>query len=96
MKTYDLESVLSPNEVKFINDESPSEYDTTQFIWRYEAAWVLLWALGYVEELSYPSTICDVNAAIAFVDQRSTEQFISDAKLRPISEILDETDLIYR
>ena len=96
VETYDLESVLSPNEVKFINDESPSEYDTTQFIWRYEAAWVLLWALGYVEELSYPSIICDVNAAIAFVDQRSTEQFISDSKLRPINEILDETDLIYR
>lgn len=96
VETYDLESVLSPNEVKSINDESPSEYDTTQFIWRYEAAWVLLWALGYVEELSYPSIICDVNAAIAFVDQRSTEQFISDSKLRPINEILDETDLIYR
>ena len=96
VETYDLESVLSPNEVKFINDESPSEYDKAQFSWRYEAAWVLLWALGYVEELSYPSTLCDVNAAIAFVDQRSTEQFISDAKLRPIAEILDETDLIYR
>ena len=96
VETYDLESVLSPNEVKFINDESPSEYDKAQFSWRYEAAWVLLWALGYVEELSYPRTICDVNAAIAFVDQRSTEQFISDSKLRPINEILDETDLIYR
>ncbi|MDR6984907.1 hypothetical protein J2X32_003562 [Rheinheimera pacifica] len=93
---YDLKNVLSPNEVKFINDKSPSEYDKTQFIWRYEAAWVLLWALGYVDELSYPNAICDVPAAVTFLQQRTKEQFIADSKLRSISEILDEADLIYR
>ena len=96
VEDYDLKNVLSPNEVKFINDESPSQYDKTQFIWRYEAAWVLLWALSYIDELAYPNAICDVSASVTFLQQRNKEQFILDSKLRSISEILDEADLIYR
>lgn len=96
VEDYGLQHVLSPNEVKFITEKSPSQHDKTQFIWRYEAAWVLLWVLDYVDELSYPDSICDVPAAVTFFQQRTKEQFISDAKLRSISEILDEADLIYR
>ena len=96
VKGYQLENVLSPNEIKFIKDKSPSDHDKTQFIWRYEAAWVLLWSLGYVEELPYPNSICDVPAAVTFMQERNKEQFIKDANLRPITEILNEADLIYR
>lgn len=96
VKGYQLENVLSPNEIKFINDKSPSDHDKTQFIWRYEAAWVLLWSLDFVEELPYPNSICDVPAAVTFMQERNKEQFIKDANLRPITEILNEADLIYR
>lgn len=96
IKGYDLDSVLTPDEVAFIHDPSPSEHDKTQFIWRYEAAWVLLWALGYVDELTYPDKICDVPKAVRFMQKRTKDEFIADAKLRPISDILDQADLIYR
>ena len=96
VERYGLKNVLSPNEAKFIAEESPSQHDKTQFIWRYEAAWVLLWALGYVDKLSYPNTICDVPSAVSFLQQRTKEQFINNSNLRSLSEILDETDLIYR
>ena len=33
---------------------------------------------------------------MSFLRDRDTAQFIKDAKLRPIGELLDETDLIYR
>lgn len=93
---YGLAEVFSPNEKAFIAELNPSQHDKTQFTWRYEAAWVLLWALGYVEELSPPTSICDVPLAVSFLQQRSRDQFIADAKLRPIQDILDENDLIYR
>lgn len=93
---YDLSAVLSPNEKQFIEDPSPSQFDSIQFVWRYEAAWVLLWALSYVEALAPPVAICDVPAAVTFLKERSREQFITDAKLRSISELLDANDLIYR
>ena len=94
--SYGLEKVFTPNEISFINEKAPSQHDKTQFIWRYEAAWVLLWSLGYVEELSYPNQICDVPAAVSFMQQRNKEQFINDSRLRPITEILNQADLIYR
>ena len=96
VKNYQLENVFSPNEKIFIANPESSQHDKTQFIWRYEAAWVLLWALGYVEELNPPTEICDVPASVSFLQQRSREQFISDSKLRPITDILDQNDLIYR
>jgi cytochrome c-type biogenesis protein CcmH/NrfF len=93
---YGLKNVLSPKEMEFISEKSSSYHDKTQFIWRYEAAWVLLWVLGYVDELSYPNEICSVTAAVAALHERTKEQFVADADLRSISEILDEADLIYR
>ena len=96
VKDYQLEKVFTPNEISFINEKEPSQHDKTQFVWRYEAAWVLLWSLGYVDELSYPNQICDVPVAVSFMQQRNKEKFVNDSRLRPIAELLNETDLIYR
>jgi hypothetical protein len=96
IKDYDLKKHLSPKESTFINEPNPSQFDKTQFIWRYEAAWTLLWALGYIPELSPPTETCDVPAAVSFMRDRTKVQFIQDAKLKSISDILNENDLIYR
>lgn len=66
-------------------------------IWKYEAYWVLLWALGVVEELSYPDNIVDCHFAFQTVASTNTfEDFMSKVKLRDIEEVLDQTDLILR
>jgi hypothetical protein len=93
---YDLERHFSPGELAFIENPKPTEQERIQFTWRYEAAWTLLWSLGYVEELGQPTAICDVQRAVALMKERSAEQFLHDARLRSQAEILDQTDLIYR
>ena len=47
----------------------------------------MLWALGYVDELSYPDFNCDVKKFVSI---------IADSKSQDLSEILDEADLINR
>lgn len=96
IKEYGLEKYLSPKENTFIRNPKASEHDKIQFVWRYEAAWVLLWSLGFIKQLQKPSTICDASIAVKIMRDRSTKQFLSDAKLRPMSEVLDQADLIYR
>jgi hypothetical protein len=96
IKDYKLESHFTPNELVFIKNPSPSQNDKVQFLWRYEAAWTLLWSLGYVEKLEIPIAICDVPQAVEFMKQRTVEKFLADAKLRPLPEILDQADRIYR
>ena len=96
VKKFGAEQFFSPSEAAFIKNPHPSQQDRVQFSWRYECLWVLLWSLGYVESLDRPDGICDVPKAVTFLRDRDTAQFIADAKLRPLAQILDEADLIYR
>jgi hypothetical protein len=96
VKEYGLDSYFTPKEKEFLNQKKPTEHQRVQFTWRYEAAWTLLWALGYVEKLERPTSICDVPKAVTVLKEGNTQKFISDSKLRPLSQILDEADLIYR
>jgi hypothetical protein len=93
---YGLEPHLTPKEKAFLPIASPTEAERAQFSWRYESAWLLLWAMGYVEDPRNPSNICDVSRAVTILQQHSTEQFVANAHLRPLPEILDQVDLIYR
>nr|WP_198287835.1 MULTISPECIES: DUF4272 domain-containing protein [Bradyrhizobium] len=80
----------------FVLDKSPSQHDRIQFTWRHEAAWTLLWAMGFVAQLGKPAQICDVGFAAGTMAERTTSQFIEDSELRPIADILDQADLVYR
>ena len=60
--------------------------------WKYESLWALMWAMGLVEELRFPSEICDC----AFVmDTFGGGDFSARVKLRGTDEILQALDLIY-
>lgn len=96
VEDYRLKDHFSPEEAAFISQASPSDHDRIQFSWRYEAAWTLLWALGYVDDLSKPTAICDVSRAVRIMQERSADQFIADAKLRSTGEMAEQADLIYR
>jgi Domain of unknown function (DUF4272) len=96
VRAYRLDAHFTPKERAFLEDPSASEHQRVQFVWRYEAAWALLWSLGYVAELAKPTKECDFEYAVDTMIQRTAEQFIADAKLRPLAEILDQCDLIYR
>lgn len=96
IKEYELTTRFTPKESAFIRNEAPSETDRIQFSWRYEAAWVLLWAMCHIEELGKPSTICDVPKAVSIMKDRTAAQFVADARQRPLAQLLDEADLIYR
>lgn len=93
---YGLSDHLTPKERAFIATATPTDRDRTNFSWRFEAANTLFWALGYVDNLDKPTDACDPGALVKFMKPRSAKQFIADAKLRPLGEVLDQADLIYR
>jgi hypothetical protein len=96
VKEYAIKDYLSPAELRFIYSENPSEQDRIQFGWRYECYWVMLWALGYIDELGYPDKICDVIKAVKLLHDNKRDTFFKNSNLRPLDQILDEADLIYR
>ncbi len=86
---------FSPEERAFIDNPQPKEQDRVNFAWRYECSHVLLWALGYVDQLQPAHEICDVAGEVGIIRDAGGEQFIAKANLRPLSEVLDMADLYY-
>lgn len=96
LKKMQVFEVLTEKEQAILNRDV-SEQDIVNMVWKYEAYWVLLWALGIIDELNYPENIVDCDFAIqAVVSANSFEEFMAKVQLRDIEEILDQADLIYR
>ncbi len=58
-----LEGFLTQKEQKIFKGKCNNQ-DFVSMTWKYEAYWILLWALGIVEQLDYPSEACDCEFAI--------------------------------
>lgn len=87
---------LTPKEREFLMLKEATEEQRAPFTWRYEAVVVLLWALGYIDELGEPDHPCDVMQVARLIASKPASDFIDSARLRDTSQILDEADLIYR
>ena len=94
---YGIEAGLSPNEQAFLEDPNPIQKTRINFAWRYEGLWVMLWAMGLIEDMGFPDKICDVPKMMEAIRTLGSAKAIHEAaQLRTTTEILDQADLIYR
>jgi Domain of unknown function (DUF4272) len=97
IEKLDLWDSVSPQEKLFLESEEPDPETAKALVWRLESIWVLLWSLGYIEELEWPTGMCDVTKLVKILKPlESDPNFISGAKLRSKAEILDQQDLAMR
>ena len=93
---YGALDLLTPKEQKVISG-NVSEAEAINAAWKYESIWALLWALGVVEELSFPNRICDCDLVMGTMERfKNLDDFMANTTLRPIEEILQALDLHYR
>lgn len=96
LKKMQVFDALTEKEQAILNRDASAQ-DVINMVWKYEAYWVLLWALGIVDDLSYPVDIVECDFAIQAVSSCDTfAAFMEKVQLRDIEEILDQADLIYR
>src|SRR5262249_16959283 len=88
--------VLTPKESSFLEAVAPEQQQIVNFAWRYEALFLLQWALGLVPDLPHPSRICDVRAVARTMLDISEDDFLAKAALRPNAAVLDALDLHFR
>jgi len=96
VRQYGIRATITDDEWEFVEDEEPPEYIVLKFSQRLESCWLLLWALGFVNGLTFPNNFALVDRAYEEIDSRTIEQFLQEAELRDATEILDTTDLYYR
>lgn len=91
------ESDLSPKERAFIHEDDPDPQTKQVLIWRYEAIYFLLWALGHFDELPWPTGMADMPRMMGLLQElHKEESFVDGAELRSKEELLDAQDLILR
>lgn len=93
---FGISDKLSPNEKAYATSQQPTEQQKIDANWRYESLHVLLWALGYVDSLSYPDKMCNVADDVKIIYELKEKGFRQKANLRTKNEILDQADLILR
>lgn len=95
-KAFNISPKLSPKEKSYATAVHPTEQQKIDANWRYEGLHIMLWALGYIDSLSYPNQVCNVADDVKIINTLKYEAFRQQAKLRTKQEILDQADLILR
>ena len=94
---YGADAFFSPDERAYLDDPESDEKTQIQYAWQYENLWVMEWALGFTDDLFWPTHICDVPESSRIMREHLTmEELTAAARLRPRKELLDQADLIYR
>lgn len=95
-KKYHMSSNFTAKEKEYADVAQPTAQQTADANWRYESMHVMLWALGYIENLSYPDTICNVYKDVKIIYSLTEAEFRAKARLRSKKEVLDQADLVLR
>jgi hypothetical protein len=95
-----LDGELSRSERAILekDDADLTEQERTNLYWYIEALWALAWAAGKVEDLAFNKPVGPELASLMpnLRENERGEAFMSQAKLRPRSELFRMTDLYYR
>lgn len=89
-------AALTPAERDFIAHAEPDEETWANQGWRYESAALLQWALGLSDALPPPTAICDAAGIARIAVDHADDDAIARARLRPLPELLDALDAVYR
>ena len=95
---FNIDDKLTEEEKMVLYGE-PTEKIALDTEWTIEASKVLFWALGFIDDLNYPSEDNVTNAnelTNIIVKYKTFDEFLNAAKLINVETILDYTDLYYR
>jgi len=98
LKQENLWRQVTQEEMQLFHKIQLDEEEIGRILWRGEAIWLLLWIINRVDHLELPSAEVNTYAIFerlpAFME--NTNDFITTATMRPLPEILDQSDLLFR
>ena len=98
LKKNDFWRYLTREEASYLSNPLGHKQAQINATWRTEALYFLLWAANVIPELPFP---VEESKTSDFIDrlpdpEDSPWAFIHSLELRPVAEILDASDLVYR
>ncbi|MEL7147377.1 MAG: DUF4272 domain-containing protein, partial [Bacteroidota bacterium] len=89
-------TTLSEQEKKLVSSETLSDQEKAFARWRYESLFTLMWSVGLIDTLPFPSSTAPSEALIKQLVGMDRKKLSEAVTLRSIEEILDMLDLVYR
>ncbi len=97
LRSQGLWEAVTPEENTWFTQDRLSGQALINTSWRTESLWVMLWALGKIDRLTWPTAHCNIEQIRqVMLKNQDSKVFIESAALRSESQILDETDQVYR
>lgn len=98
LQTNFLWDKVSPDEKEIFQKEELTNQEIANISWRSEGVWLLLWTINKVDRLELPTEQVDIPEIVSRLPEFLTDpsEFIKNGIVRPITEILDQSDLVYR
>lgn len=98
LKTKLLWNKVSPHEKELFQKEELTDQETANISWRSEGVWLLLWTINKVDKIELPTEQVEIPEIVSRLPEFLTDpsEFIKNTIVRPTTEILDQSDLIYR
>lgn len=94
LKKFKLWDYVSNYEKSLLQSDEISEQDKINMEWLSESAQALAWSINIVELDHFKH--CDDDLATKIPFNNDPTNFIASARLRPIEEIQEQSDLLYR
>ena len=94
LSKYNLMSFVSEYEKQLLNQDIIGDQDKINMSWLTECAQALAWCIGLVELDHFKR--CDDDLANKIPFKTDPSEFIIKAQRRPITEIQEQSDLLYR
>lgn len=95
IQMYNAAPFFSTKEIEFLNTGHPSDEECFLYYQAFEYCNVMLWAMGIIEKLYYPSAKCNesiiVQKILSFI---SVEEMVNNSKLKSVTTFMDELDLV--
>lgn len=98
LQEENLWEVASEEEKRLFKESEWTEDEITMVLWHSEAMELLLWALSKIETLPWPTQEQDIGHTISLLPPflSPVSSFVESVFLRPLSEIADQADLLFR
>ncbi|MEO8530729.1 MAG: DUF4272 domain-containing protein [Deltaproteobacteria bacterium] len=93
---FAAKDLFSGVEGRYMADANPADKDHFNMSWRFEGLHVLLWALGFHENLGNPDSVANENDLMNALRALGPDGLRAKAKPRAQAELLDAADLMYR
>ena len=90
---YGVNRLFTSKEMEYIVRANETQHDS--YLLHFEACAVLLWALG-LYTLEWPSVTADVETILRIIRDSDTDMLLRVAKPRPLGEVLNMHDMIFR